>query len=142
LKLAPSLAFVAALATGSCDGDSSPTPTPTSVPPAAGDRVLFVGNRLTEANDLPLMMVEAITYGGVALEDHWNRGTQNRIAAGGSRFVVLQQGPSALPDSQANLREWTERFAAVSAREAGIAQAAAAEALHGAFDGEPRNSFR
>jgi len=43
----------------------------------------------------------------------WSRGTQNRIAAGGFRFVVLQQGPSALPESRANLIEWTRRFDAV-----------------------------
>jgi hypothetical protein len=54
--------------------------------------------------------VEAVTYGGVALEEHWNLGTQDRIAAGGFRFAVLQQGPSALPESQANLKEWTRRF--------------------------------
>ncbi len=64
--------------------------------------------------------VEAVTYGGVALEDHWNRGTQNRIAAGGFRFVVLQQGPSALPDSRANLREWTQRFDAVIRQAGGV----------------------
>jgi len=50
-----------------------------------------------------------VTYGGAALEDHWSRGTQERIAAG-LRFVVLQQGPSALAESRANLREWTRRF--------------------------------
>ena len=93
-------------------------------PPGSGDRVLFVGNSLTEGNDLPLIVealaraggrswaVEAITYGGVSLEDHWGRGTQNRITAG-VRFVVLQQGPSALPESRVNLREWTRRFDAV-----------------------------
>jgi hypothetical protein len=91
-------------------------------PAPAGDRVLFVGNSLTEGNDLPLMVealaraggrpfaVEAITYGGVSLEDHWSRGTQDRIAGAGFRFVVLQQGPSALAESRANLREWTRRF--------------------------------
>ena len=33
----------------------------------------------------------------------------SRRAAGGI-VVVLQQGPSALPESQVNLREWTARF--------------------------------
>ena len=93
-------------------------------PAPGGDRVLFIGNSLTEGNDLPLMVealaraggrpfaVDAVTYGGAALEDHWSRGTQDRIAAG-FRFVVLQQGPSALAESRANLREWTRRFDAV-----------------------------
>ena len=57
--------------------------------------------------------VDAVTFGGAALEDHWSRGTQDRIAASAYRFVVLQQGPSALPESRANLREWTRRFDAV-----------------------------
>ncbi len=126
--LASFLSFLATVGAGGCGGESSPAastgPVTLSRAPA-GDRVLFVGNSLTEANDLPLMVealshagghpfvVESVTYGGVALEDHWNLGTQNRIAAGGFRFVVLQQGPSALPESQANLREWTRRFDAV-----------------------------
>lgn len=87
--------------------------------------MLFVGNSLTQGNDLPLL-VEALSaaggrplssesalYGGVALEDHWSLKTQDRIAAGGWRYVVLQQGPSALPESRANLRAWTARFDAV-----------------------------
>ena len=60
------------------------------------------GRRLTEANDLPLMVealaceggrplaVESVTYGGAALEDPWSRGTQDRIATSGFRFVALQ----------------------------------------------------
>jgi hypothetical protein len=91
----------------------------------ADDRVLFVGNSLTEANDLPLLVeacsragghplaVEAATFAGFSLEDHWARGTQNRIAGGGYQFVVLQQGPSSLAESRASLRDWTRRFDAV-----------------------------
>jgi len=133
LTLTQFLCFLATLAAGGCGGDSRPmssTPSATLAPAPGGERVLFVGNSLTEGNDLPLMVealsqagghplaVETITYGGVALEDHWNLGTQNRIAAGGVRFVVLQQGPSTLLESQANLKEGTRRFDAVS-REAG-----------------------
>jgi hypothetical protein len=133
------LAFVL-LATTSCGGDTSPaqTDTGTTIPPASGggERVLFVGNSLTEGNDLPLIVealsrasgrpfaVEAVTYGGFSLEDHWGRGTQNRIAGVGYRFVVLQQGPSALAESRVNLREWTRRFDAV------IRQAGARTALY------------
>jgi hypothetical protein len=125
LKATRVAAFIVSVATTSCGGDSNPasgSPTVTLAPAPGGDRVLFVGNSLTEGNDLPLIVealaraggralaVDAVTYGGVALEDHWSLGTQNRIAAGGFRFVVLQQGPSALPESRANLREWTRRF--------------------------------
>jgi len=124
---APVLAFVLLAASTSCGGDKSPAAavdSGTTTPPstAAGDRVLFIGNSLTEGNDLPLIVealsraggrpfaVDAVTYGGFSLEDHWGRGTQNRIAGGGYRFVVLQQGPSALAESRVNLREWTRRF--------------------------------
>ena len=124
---APVLAFVLLAASTSCGGDKSPAAavdSGTTTPPstAAGDRVLFIGNSLTEGNDLPLLVealsraggrpfaVDAVTYGGFSLEDHWGRGTQNRIAGGGYRFVVLQQGPSALAESRVNLREWTRRF--------------------------------
>jgi hypothetical protein len=91
---------------------------------ASAQRVLFIGNSLTAANNLPAM-VEAIAagaggatittrtvaVGGYSLEDHWARGeAQKAIAAGGWSFVVLQQGPSALPESQVSLRTYTRRF--------------------------------
>jgi hypothetical protein len=113
------------LTASSCSGDSSPAGPGGAAPPAGGNRVLFVGNSLTEGNQLPLIVealaaagghplsADSVTYGGAALEDHWNAGTPRRIEARGWRFVVLQQGPSALPDSRANLREWTRRFDAV-----------------------------
>jgi hypothetical protein len=116
------------LAACSEEGPAAPSRTLGPAPP--GERVLFVGNSLTEANDLPLIVealsmaggralsVESVTYGGVALEDHWRLGTPNTIARGGWRFVVLQQGPSALPESRVSLREWTKRFDTVI-REAG-----------------------
>ncbi len=85
--------------------------------------MLFLGNSLTEFNDLPSLVhslsaaaglnwiVEAQTVGGGALEDHWNRGTAvPRIQSGNWDVVVLQQGPSALPESRVNLRQWTVRF--------------------------------
>src|SRR6476619_2385873 len=90
-------------------------------------RVLFIGNSLTEANGLPAMVetlsrqsgtipisTSSVVVGGFNLEDHWNEGTARRlIAQGGWSIVVLQQGPSSLPESQVNLREWTARFAGV-----------------------------
>ena len=92
-------------------------------------RVLFIGNSLTAANDLPAMVQaiakangERIDYRMVAfpnysLEDHWNRGDARRaIAEGGWHFVVLQQGPSALPESRILLVEYAKRFAGEAAR--------------------------
>jgi hypothetical protein len=91
---------------------------------SGGWRVLFIGNSLTYANDLPLMVqalakaagldlyVESITAGGAGLDDHWReRRAQRAIARGGWKAVVLQQGPSSLPESRVHLRKWTRQFA-------------------------------
>lgn len=88
-------------------------------------RVLFVGNSLTATNDLPgtvaafaravggpTIDVGSYTPGGYALEDHWADGVaRGMLANGGWDVVVLQQGPSSLPASRANLIEWTKRWA-------------------------------
>ena len=89
-------------------------------------RVLFVGNSLTATNDLPGMVaalgkasrfrdveVRTLAPGGWSLEDHWRLGEAPRVLAS-QRWdaIVLQQGPSALPESQVNLREWATRIAA------------------------------
>jgi hypothetical protein len=88
-------------------------------------RVLFIGNSLTYANDLPAI-VEAladtinkgrlthkmVAFPNYSLEDHWNQGDARRaIAEHKWDFVVLQQGPSALPESRALLVEYARRFA-------------------------------
>ena len=87
-------------------------------------RVLFVGNSLTHTNDLPAVVAmlarkrgaeieyETIAPGGFSLEDHWNaERVPAEITSGKWDAVVMQQGPSALPESQVNLREWAERLA-------------------------------
>ena len=93
-------------------------------------RVLFVGNSLTTTNDLPAMVeslsvggggprleCHAVAFPGYSLEDHWNRGDAARaIGAGGWAAVVLQQGPSALPESRAGLVEYARRFDVVVKR--------------------------
>jgi hypothetical protein len=87
-------------------------------------RLLFIGNSLTSANDLPGMLealsrtaggpridCESIAFPNYSLEDHWNRGDAAKaIARGGWTTVILQQGPSALPESQVLLREYTRKF--------------------------------
>ena len=93
-------------------------------PPAKSLQVLFIGNSLTYANDLPLMVqaiakaagrsmyVESVTAGGANLEDQWNNGEAPKaISHQKWDIVVLQQGPSSLPDSRVNLREWTKIYA-------------------------------
>ena len=96
---------------------------PTPLPASATARVLFVGNSLTLTNDLPATVAalakaagrqiqsETVAFNDFSLEEHWAQGeARARIARGGWTFVVLQQGPSALPESQVLLREFTKRF--------------------------------
>src|SRR3954453_23374990 len=121
--------IVAAAIVTSCSS-SSVAPSQTNAPrggnPVDG-RILFIGNSLTGANGLPAMVealsrqgggtpisTASVVFGGFSLEDHWKQGTaQRRVAEGGWSIVVLQQGPSALPESQTALREWTARFDAI-----------------------------
>lgn len=87
-------------------------------------RVLFVGNSLTASNDLPAevsrlagaggrrIAYRSVVYAGFNLEDHWNFGNARAaLATGDFDFVVMQQGPSALPESQVDLQTWAERWA-------------------------------
>ena len=83
--------------------------------------VLFVGNSLTAANDLPgvvaslsrgRIVARAVAPGGVSLEDHWSvTGAREALESAPWDVVVLQQGPSTLPESATNLREWATRWA-------------------------------
>ncbi len=108
-----------ALAVASCGSTGvEPAPDPTL-------RILFIGNSLTLANDLPGMVerlgrseptrdvvVSTVAAGGFSLEDHWNRGDAQRVIASERwDFVVLQQGPSALPASRTLLVDYVTRFA-------------------------------
>ena len=81
-------------------------------------RVFFLGNSLTYTNDLPAMVVELAAMDGVkmsattlafpnyALEDHLFDGEfQKKLSKSKYNFVIAQQGPSALPESQVMLRE-------------------------------------
>ena len=108
------------LAIATSCGSTSPDPGPDP-----DLRILFIGNSLTYVNDLPAMVqqlgasdsarpvtVASVAFGDYSLEDHWNRGDAlAAIRQGGWDLVVLQQGPSALPESRANLIDWTSRFA-------------------------------
>jgi hypothetical protein len=86
--------------------------------------VLFVGNSLTYANDLPGMIfrmgqadgvvIEAVdvSVGGYGLEDHWDDArSRGALSEGGWDVVVLQQGPSSLPANQENLAIWATTWA-------------------------------
>jgi len=109
------LALVSALAVGCSSAPSGP-----GLPALVGEgrRVLFIGNSLTYWNDLPLIVQSfADSAGGVTLavmmvafpdfnlDDHRAQGAAERaIALGGWEVVVLQQGPSSLPENRAQLR--------------------------------------
>ena len=100
------------LATGTSGADTRPL------------RVLFVGNSLTAVNDLPAYVAAlanargrklehlTIAPGGYSLEDHWNAGLARDALRNGSWDVAaFQQGPSALRESEADLKVWATRFA-------------------------------
>ena len=92
-----------------------------------GKGVLFIGNSLTSANDLPGMLsrmmkqanivfegIEAITVGGYGLEDHYWLGgkgvnVREQITKGNWQIVVLQQGPSAT-EGRPSLLEYSQKF--------------------------------
>ena len=95
---------------------------------APGDslKILFVGNSLTYTNNLPALVEEmgamdgkiinthSIVIANYSIEDHWNEGVaEAEIEKGKYDFVVFQQGPSALPESQFLLLEYAGRFAKV-----------------------------
>ncbi len=113
----------------SCNKDPGPValvgePNPHPVPvPVADTRVLYIGNSLTQANNLPDLVAgiaaavnvpwasQVEAAGGYGLEDHWvSTSLQRTIANGNWDWVVLQQGPSALPESRVNLVYWTQQF--------------------------------
>ena len=85
--------------------------------------LLFIGNSLTAANDLPALLEAMARASGMeirctvvarpnfSLEDHWTDGEARKaIARGGWSHVILQQGPSALPESRVLLNEYAARF--------------------------------
>lgn len=87
-------------------------------------RVLYVGNSLTYTNDLPQLVQEigtvervkinykSLLFPNYSLEDHWKEGkVQQEIESGNYDFIVAQQGPSALPESQVLLLEYTQKLA-------------------------------
>jgi hypothetical protein len=87
-------------------------------------RILFIGNSLTATNDLPAVLeafaraqgvtieTRTVAFADHSLEDHWNRReARAAIREGAWDYVVLQQGPSAMRESQRLLRDYATRFA-------------------------------
>jgi hypothetical protein len=92
--------------------------------PRAAPRILYIGNSLTYANDLPAIVAAlataageqtpvytSVAFGGFSLGDHWSEGTAARtLQSGHWDYVVMQQGPSSLDESRAQLISDVERF--------------------------------
>ena len=87
--------------------------------------VLFIGNSLTASNELAArvasiaaaagrpLRTSAVTISGASLLDHWQDGRAvTAIRDGHWDVVALQQGPSTLPESRAELIASTRQFAA------------------------------
>lgn len=107
------------LAAAGCSDATSPIRLP------EGRRVLFIGNSLTTWNDMPAM-VEAfaietnveppfvgylLTADGYSLADHWYEGSQQIIRQAEWDIVIMQQGPSAVPENRVMLRQYAANFA-------------------------------
>ena len=86
-------------------------------------RILFIGNSLTGTNELPATVCrlakiagkeascDSITRNGYSLYDHLAEGeAAKRIREGRFDIVVLQQGPSARPESRVELRQSAAAF--------------------------------
>ncbi len=101
---------------GCAGGGSGPSvpPPPPPPPPPGTVRILMLGNSLTYTQDVPGLVADFATAGGVprpvvASIAHANWGLQDHagsapstsaVASGGYDVVVLQQGPSTLPASR------------------------------------------
>ena len=127
---AAALLFVAAPV--ACLGSTDPGDFPLPEFTDADLRVLYVGNSLTYTNNLPgvvraLAVADGRTVSDIAyaapdfsLEDHWRTGIASEIRRLEPDVVVMQQGPSSLPQNKAHLNFWSAQIAAV-AREVGAA---------------------
>jgi hypothetical protein len=119
---APLLIAIASVVMSAC----SVGPTATHGEEQSADTtILFVGNSLTYVHDVPRLVsalaqrhgmsiaTVSIASPNYSLEDHWHSGIASDIRRIRPDFVVMQQGPSSLPDSRAHLVLWSGRLAEV-----------------------------
>ena len=124
---------------------SAAAPAAAKADPVPRLRVLFVGNSYTYVNDLPDLVARVAAARGIELvtgmvaepnysiEDHLQRRDYENALAQGWDWVVLQQGPSSLPENQEVLRVQAGRAAALAqARGSRVALFAAWPALDNA----------
>ena len=89
-------------------------------PAGKPQRVLFIGNSLTAGVPERLgklaramgknVTIDAVTFNGYSLEDHWKDGRALAAIRKGWDVVVLQQGTSTHADSREQLVEFARRF--------------------------------
>lgn len=90
---------------------------------AAPTHVLFIGNELIVRAEIPARLatlakamdrdvqVEALAFEGVTLADQWRDPRVQEALKKKWDYVVLQQGPSALPLERQELLEYAQKFA-------------------------------
>lgn len=95
--------------------------------PEGSTKVLFIGSSLVDAHDLPVTVAQlassaglpecyciSIAYQDYELDDHFALGVAlEALQSEDWDFVVLQQGPSAHPESRARLLKGASDFAKV-----------------------------
>ncbi len=117
------IALLAAVGTTSCLSTTAPK---VSSYGNGAKRILFIGNSLTAANDMPYFFVALAESAKVsplptvqvdwepdfALIDHWNVGFAQPLITGNKfSVVVLQQGPSSVAVNRDTLRLAAKLFA-------------------------------
>jgi hypothetical protein len=114
------------LVAGCSDGVTEPIDPPPPPPPPPGTlRILMLGNSLTSTWDVPGIvadlafgigeprpMISVKAPGNFGLQDHWNnQATRAMLTSGDFDWLVMQQGPSTLAESGANLTDYSARWA-------------------------------
>ncbi|MDH4350141.1 MAG: hypothetical protein OEY20_04885 [Gemmatimonadota bacterium] len=93
-----------------------------------------MGNSLTYFNDLPQMLERMASADGFrnletldvsranyGLEDHWgDADSRDALAEGGWDVVIMQQGPSSLPESRVDLVTWSSTWADAIRAQGGV----------------------
>ena len=150
----PTAATTAAAPPGRRSRRPAPPPGPPIPNPpglGAGARVLFIGNSLTDSERRARAgppdwrrRPASLVRGSAAARRREpggplgaGSGPGRRSRSGHWDAVVLQQGPSSLPDSRVNLRQWTAEFDAL-VRDVGRPVGA----LHGLARAEPLRVLR
>ncbi len=106
-----------------CTGSSGAEDKAT-VKPDSGLRVLFLGNSLTYSNDIPSivqglaaaagkkMSIQSICYPAYNFEDLYRQGDAlQALKRQKWDYVVMQQGPTSLPEDAEDMTNWAKVFA-------------------------------